>query len=96
MNVRVRVYARALRASIRTNVCVCVCMYLCVCVCVCVCDNVANRSALALLENGAQALVIDLRGNVGGYFPAGVDLAKELLPSDQKIVSVLSHTSRHR
>ena len=33
-----------------------------------------------LLDKGAEALILDLRGNVGGYFPAGVELAKKLLP----------------
>jgi carboxyl-terminal processing protease len=45
-------------------------------------------AAQGLIDQGAQALIIDLRGNVGGYFPAGVDLAKELLGADQSIVSV--------
>jgi carboxyl-terminal processing protease len=33
-----------------------------------------------LLDKGAETLILDLRGNLGGYFPAGVELAKELLP----------------
>merc|ERR1712216_656451 len=45
-------------------------------------------AVVGLIKEGAQALIIDLRGNVGGYFPAGVDLAKELLPSESMIVSV--------
>ncbi|EKX52166.1 hypothetical protein GUITHDRAFT_65305, partial [Guillardia theta CCMP2712] len=32
--------------------------------------------AKALRTQGAKALLLDLRGNLGGYFPAGVDLAK--------------------
>mmetsp|Transcript_47095 Transcript_47095/g.112240 ORF Transcript_47095/g.112240 Transcript_47095/m.112240 type:complete len:553 (+) Transcript_47095:218-1876(+) len=38
------------------------------------------------IEKGAQAILLDLRGNVGGSFPTAVDLAKELLPQDQTIV----------
>jgi len=33
-----------------------------------------KEACTALIEQGAQALVIDLRGNVGGYFPAGLRL----------------------
>jgi len=33
-----------------------------------------KEACTALIEQGAQALVIDLRGNVGGYFPAGLPL----------------------
>ena len=41
----------------------------------------ATTAAVAgLLDKGAEALILDLRGNVGGYFPAGVELAKKLLP----------------
>eukprot|EP00286_Rhodomonas_abbreviata_P025405 CAMPEP_0181297370 /NCGR_PEP_ID=MMETSP1101-20121128/5203_1 /TAXON_ID=46948 /ORGANISM="Rhodomonas abbreviata, Strain Caron Lab Isolate" /LENGTH=623 /DNA_ID=CAMNT_0023402301 /DNA_START=145 /DNA_END=2016 /DNA_ORIENTATION=- len=41
-----------------------------------------------LLEKGVAGIVLDLRGNVGGYFPAAVELGRELLPQDMTIVSV--------
>jgi len=40
-------------------------------------DETINR----LKMSGARALVLDLRGNLGGSFLAGVDTAKRLLPS---------------
>ena len=40
-------------------------------------DDAINR----LKSAGARALVLDLRGNMGGSFLAGVDTAKRLLPS---------------
>ncbi|EOD19051.1 hypothetical protein EMIHUDRAFT_243334 [Emiliania huxleyi CCMP1516] len=36
---------------------------------------------------GAEALVIDLRGNAGGYLPAGVEAARLFLPPNAKVVS---------
>jgi len=41
---------------------------------------------------GAQGVVLDLRGNVGGSFPAAVLLAKELLAQDQTIVYAVDRT----
>jgi carboxyl-terminal processing protease len=35
-----------------------------------------------------SAVVLDLRGNVGGYMPAGVDVAKLFLPPRARIISV--------
>jgi carboxyl-terminal processing protease len=34
-----------------------------------------------------DAIAIDLRGNVGGYMPAGVDAAKLFLPKGSRIIS---------
>eukprot|EP00547_Thalassionema_nitzschioides_P006704 CAMPEP_0194218932 /NCGR_PEP_ID=MMETSP0156-20130528/24855_1 /TAXON_ID=33649 /ORGANISM="Thalassionema nitzschioides, Strain L26-B" /LENGTH=415 /DNA_ID=CAMNT_0038948447 /DNA_START=394 /DNA_END=1641 /DNA_ORIENTATION=+ len=36
---------------------------------------------------GAEAIVVDLRGNVGGYMPAGVDAAKLFLPARAHIIA---------
>lgn len=36
-------------------------------------------------DKGAKAYVLDLRGNTGGYFPAGVDVARLFLPKDSAI-----------
>ena len=41
-----------------------------------------------------SAIVIDLRGNVGGYMPAGVDVAKLFLPPRARIISEVDKTGR--
>mmetsp|Transcript_31341 Transcript_31341/g.35067 ORF Transcript_31341/g.35067 Transcript_31341/m.35067 type:complete len:560 (-) Transcript_31341:163-1842(-) len=41
-----------------------------------------------------SAVVIDLRGNVGGYMPAGVDVAKLFLPPRTRIISEVDKTGR--
>uniref|UniRef100_A0A7S0LFN1 PDZ domain-containing protein n=1 Tax=Coccolithus braarudii TaxID=221442 RepID=A0A7S0LFN1_9EUKA len=47
------------------------------------------RSALEkLLTQKPQLLVLDLRGNTGGYFPGGIDVARLLLPKDAIITYV--------
>ena len=38
-------------------------------------------------SNGAQVIAIDLRGNVGGYMPAGVDVANLFLPPRAHIIA---------
>lgn len=44
-------------------------------------------TALTELEQkGMQDLVLDLRGNVGGYLKAAIDIADEFLPEDELIV----------
>ena len=51
----------------------CVCVRV-VCFCVYVCSRAGAQvkgAVVGLIKEGAQALIIDLRGNVGGYFPAG-------------------------
>jgi carboxyl-terminal processing protease len=40
-----------------------------------------------------DALVIDLRGNVGGYMPAGVDAAKLFLPARAHIIAEVGQSS---
>ena len=42
----------------------------------------------------AQVLVMDLRGNAGGYMPAGVDVAKLFLPPQAKVVSQVDRAGR--
>jgi len=42
----------------------------------------------------AQELIIDLRGNVGGHFPSGVEAAKLFLPADAIVVSTVDRTGR--
>ncbi|KAL7526422.1 hypothetical protein ACHAWF_001767 [Thalassiosira exigua] len=39
--------------------------------------------------SGSDALAIDLRGNVGGYMPAGVDAAKLFLPARAHVIAEL-------
>lgn len=41
-----------------------------------------------------SSLVIDLRGNAGGYMPAGVDVAKLFLPAQARIISEIDKTGR--
>ena len=41
-----------------------------------------------------SAIAIDLRGNVGGYMPAGVDVAKLFLPPRARIISEVDKTGR--
>ena len=41
-----------------------------------------------------SAIAIDLRGNVGGYMPAGVDVAKMFLPPRARIISEVDKTGR--
>ncbi len=44
------------------------------------------RAAEALKEKGMKRLVLDLRGNGGGFLNAAIDLADEFLPSGRAIV----------
>ena len=37
----------------------------------------------SLSGQGAKAFVLDLRGNSGGYFPGGVDVARLFLPEQR-------------
>ncbi|KAA8494545.1 Carboxyl-terminal-processing protease [Porphyridium purpureum] len=49
------------------------------------------RAALEKLRaKGAKKYVIDLRNNPGGYFPAGVDVARLFLPKDKPVVFVVN------
>ena len=41
-----------------------------------------------------SAIIIDLRGNLGGYMPAGVDVAKLFLPPRSRIISKIDKTGR--
>lgn len=41
-----------------------------------------------------SSVVIDLRGNAGGYMPAGVDVAKLFLPAQARIISEVDKTGR--
>lgn len=43
---------------------------------------------------GSTAVVIDLRGNAGGYMPAGVDVAKLFLPPQTRIISEIDKSGR--
>lgn len=44
-------------------------------------------AANALLRQGMKKMVLDLRGNTGGYLTAATNIADELLPDDLKLVS---------
>jgi|GEM_PF-4396355 len=43
---------------------------------------------LRLQRHGMQKLIIDLRGNCGGYLRAAVDVCDQLLPEGKKIVAI--------
>lgn len=45
-----------------------------------------KRQLQALKKQGAREVVLDLRGNGGGYLSAGIDLAGLFLPADRPIV----------
>lgn len=47
-----------------------------------------NRALLKLKRLGMTALVVDLRGNAGGFLDAAIKVCDELLPNRQKIVSI--------
>jgi carboxyl-terminal processing protease len=46
----------------------------------------------SISDSKVDAIVIDLRGNVGGYMPAGVDAAKLFLPKQSKIITEVDKT----
>ena len=47
------------------------------------------RKAITKLQrNGMRQMVLDLRGNAGGYLDAAIGVCDELLPNQQRIVSV--------
>lgn len=43
--------------------------------------------ALRQVKPGSAALAVDLRGNAGGYMPAGVEAAKLFLPPGAKVIA---------
>ena len=45
-----------------------------------------NKAALDLKAEGAQNLILDLRGNGGGYLNTSIDLADQFLPDQSMIV----------
>lgn len=47
-----------------------------------------------LQKDSVDALVIDVRGNAGGYMPAGVDVAKLFLPANARIITQVDKTDR--
>ena len=49
------------------------------------------KKALEELTPKVGRLVLDLRGNTGGYFPGGVDVARLLLPNDATITVVTDY-----
>lgn len=50
-----------------------------------------RRELDALVGKGATAFVLDVRGNTGGYFPGGVDLARLFLRAEAKITDVVDN-----
>ncbi|VEU42958.1 unnamed protein product [Pseudo-nitzschia multistriata] len=57
--------------------------------------NFVRESGTGASSEGPPAiLALDLRGNVGGYMPAGVDVAKLFLPPRARIVSEVDKTGR--
>ena len=45
-----------------------------------------RESVTILMEQGMEKLILDLRGNTGGYLGTAIELADEFLPSDKLIV----------
>jgi carboxyl-terminal processing protease len=59
--------------------------------------NTAQKVMDAMKEiqrSAASAVVIDLRGNVGGYMPAGVDVAKLFLPPQARVITEVDKSGR--
>jgi len=50
--------------------------------------------ALKELKKPYSAVVLDLRGNPGGYMPAGVDVAKLFLPPQARVISEVDKSGR--
>ena len=50
-----------------------------------------KKALTEFTSEGVSKLVIDLRGNTGGYFPGGVDVARLLLPKDAFITNVIDY-----
>ena len=46
------------------------------------------------IDGGATAVVMDLRGNMGGYMPAGVDIANLFLSPKARIISEVDRNGR--
>ncbi len=47
-----------------------------------------TKALLKLKQMGMQSLIIDLRGNAGGYLDAAIQVCDELLPNKSEIVSI--------
>ena len=47
-----------------------------------------SRAILKLKQQGMKQLVVDLRGNAGGFLDAAIQVCDELLPNKREIVSV--------
>eukprot|EP00980_Cylindrotheca_fusiformis_P011445 scaffold2654_cov126-Cylindrotheca_fusiformis.AAC.1 len=45
-------------------------------------------------EKSLSSVVVDLRGNAGGYMPAGVDVAKLFLPAQARIISEVDKSGK--
>jgi len=55
------------------------------------------RDAMAQLRaKGAQALILDLRNNGGGYINAAVDVCSQFLPRGTLVVSVVNYRTREQ
>jgi carboxyl-terminal processing protease len=56
--------------------------------------NNDNGSGTMSTTPSVDAIAIDIRGNVGGYMPAGVDTAKLFLPAKKRIISEVGRTPK--
>lgn len=45
---------------------------------------------------GASSFVLDLRGNTGGYFPGGIDVARLFLKAESPITYVVDKRNQAR
>jgi carboxyl-terminal processing protease len=57
-------------------------------------DQVSSALRDLLETQKVDALVLDVRGNAGGYMPAGVDVAKLFLPPRARIITEVDRTGR--
>jgi carboxyl-terminal processing protease len=56
-------------------------------------DNGSGSGTMSTTSS-VDAIAIDIRGNVGGYMPAGVDTAKLFLPAKKRIISEVGRTQK--
>lgn len=57
-------------------------------------EKLVREALNEMRQTSIATLVIDLRGNAGGYMPAGVDVAKLFLPVKARIISEVDKSGR--
>lgn len=60
------------------------------------CAKEVRKAVIAMKEQGAQGIILDLRGNGGGLLNEAVDIAGLFIPKDQKVVETKGkHLAAH-